>query len=137
VLLKSIALIWVAATVAASTSTTHADLKVTHRALVPLCVNSAPANHARQWTVESGPMTLALTMKNQPRPGIGNEPAGVAVISFLPEPGHVYEVEVRADAMAFSRRVYPKGEWTPVVRDRTINRIVSGEPEWIGGQCGE
>jgi hypothetical protein len=117
------------------TAATGVKVTITQRALVPLCVNSAPANNARQWTVESGPMTLALTMKNQPRPGIKNEPPGVAVISFVPEPGHVYEVEVRAEPSSYSRRVWPAQEWTPVVRDRTTDRIVSTDPDWQYAGC--
>jgi hypothetical protein len=144
VLLKSIvALTVAAAAVTASTSPAHADLKVTHKALVPLCFNSAAVTSARQWKVDSSPVTMAFTMRNQPRTNVAphqrvaDTAAGVAVISFVPEIGHTYEIEVRADAMAYSRRVYPKGEWMPVVRDRTTDRVVSGEPEWIDGKCGE
>jgi hypothetical protein len=108
---------------------------------VLLCINSTPANGTRHWTVEAQPVAMAFTMRNEPRPGIAphqqspDTSAGVAVISFQPEIGHHYEVEVRADAMAYSRRVYPKGEWRPVVRDRTTNRIVSGSPEWWDDEC--
>jgi len=37
---------------------------------------------------------------------------------------------VRADSTAFSTRVWRSGEWTPVVRDRTTDRIVSSTPVW-------
>jgi hypothetical protein len=77
-------------------------------------------------------------MRNQPRPGrapAGDADPGTAIVRFTPEPGHRYEVEVRADAAAFSARVWPKGHWTPVVRDRTTDRVVSGDPEWTAPPC--
>ncbi len=77
-------------------------------------------------------------MRNQPRPGMapadGADP-GTAIVRFSPESGHRYEVEVRADATTFSTRVWPQGEWTPVVRDRTAERIVSSDPEWGAPPC--
>jgi hypothetical protein len=62
---------------------------------------------------------------------------GVAVVAFTLEAGHKYEVEVRASPTAFSSRTWERGEWKPVVRDRTIDRIVSGEPRWSGSVCEE
>lgn len=136
-LLKSIvALAFTAATITLNADQTRSDLTVTHRALVPLCFNSATVKDTRHWKVDSTPVTMAFTMRNQPRTNGqphqrgADMPSGVAVISFVPEPGHTYEVEVRADAMAYSRRVYPEGEWMPVVRDRTTDQIVSSAPEW-------
>ena len=80
---------------------------------------------------------MTVTMKNQPRSGRPNADAGFATIAFTPEPGHVYEIEVRSDPQLYSTRVWPKGEWKPVVRDRTTNRIISGEPQWSDSpQCG-
>lgn len=61
---------------------------------------------------------------------------GIAVIDFTPEPGHQYEIEVRGDAGMFARRVWPRGDWTAVVRDRTTDRIVSSAPRWIESGCG-
>ena len=136
-LLKSLlaALVIASASITLGASEPQATLKVTHRALVPLCFNSSSVTDTRQWTVDSNPVTLAFTMRNQPRSGIRNVPPGMAVISFVPEPGHRYEVEVRADATAYSRRVYPEGEWMPVVRDRTTDQIVSGTPQRTDGAC--
>ena len=62
-------------------------------------------------------------------PADGADP-GTAIVAVHAEPGHRDEVEVRADATTFSTRVWPKGAWMPVVRDRTSERIVSGDPEW-------
>ena len=111
---------------------------MTQRALIVQCLNGAavPADQ-RAWTVPD-PVTLAVTMRNQPRPGMGpagDSDPGTAVISFTPEPGHRYEVEVRADPATFSARVWPKGDWVPVVRDRTTDRVVSGDPEWAAPPC--
>ena len=115
-----------------------ARLAVTQRALLVQCVDGAavPADR-RSWTV-SAPVTLAVTMRNQPRPGMapaGDSDPGTAIVRFTPEPGHRYEVEVRADPTTFSTRVWPKGAWLPVVRDRTTERIVSGDPEWAAPPC--
>jgi hypothetical protein len=114
----------------------HSDdarLAITQPALIVQCFNgTVAAPRTRSWTV-TGPVTLALTMRNQPRPGMapaGDSDPGTAVIDFTPEPGHRYEVEVRAAAATFSQRVWPKGGWTPVVRDRTTDSIVSGTAEW-------
>ena len=77
-------------------------------------------------------------MRNQPRPGMapaGDSDPGTALVRFTPEPGHRYDVEVRADATTFSTRVWPKGAWLPVIRDRTTERIVSGDPEWAAPPC--
>lgn len=115
-----------------------ARLAITQPALIAQCFNgTAVAPRTRSWTV-TAPVVLALTMRNEPRPGMA--PAGVgdpgtATISFTPEPGHRYEVEVRADAMRFSTRVWPKGQWTPVIRDRTTDTIVSGSPDWNEPTC--
>jgi hypothetical protein len=123
---------------AADAQPSEARLRVTQRALVVQCFNGAPvAARTRAWTV-TAPVTLAVTMRNQPRPGMahaGDADAGTAIVQFTPEPGHRYEVEVRADAAAFSARVWPKGGWVPVVRDRTADRVVSGEPEWATPPC--
>jgi hypothetical protein len=115
-----------------------ARLRITQRALVVQCVNDAPvAPGTRAWIV-SAPVALAVTMRNQPRPGMapgGDAGPGTAIVRFTPEPGHRYEVEVRADAASFSRRVWTTGTWAPVVRDRTTDRVVSDEPEWAAPPC--
>lgn len=118
-----------------------AQVKVTQRHLVPLCLNGAPVKAGtREWKLEAGTHSMAFTMRNEPRPGFvgdGNTASAVAAISFTAEPGHSYEVEVRAEAVSFSTRVWTRGEWRPVVRDRTLDRIVSGEAEWrdAAGSC--
>jgi hypothetical protein len=115
-----------------------ARLAITQPALIAQCVNgTAVAPRTRTWTV-TAPVVLAVTMRNEPRPGMapaGDGDPGTATISFTPEPGHRYEVEVRADATRFSTRVWPKGGWTPVVRDRTTDAVVSGAPVWGAPPC--
>lgn len=120
-----------------------ADVKVAHRHLEPVCLDGAPVKPGeRNWRLEPGTHSLALTMRNDPRQGM--EPhqrvvpkgaPGVAAVSFNLEAGHRYEVEVRAPATAFSTRLWERGEWRPVVRDRTVDREVSGEPLWLDAGC--
>jgi hypothetical protein len=120
-----------------------AEVKVTQRYLEPLCLNGAPVKpRERNWRLAVGAHSLAFTMRNEPRQGV--EPhqrihpkgsPGVATVSFTVEANHKYEVEVRASAMAFSSRVWERGEWKPVVRDRTTNRLISGEPLWSDSGC--
>ena len=112
-----------------------ARLRATHRAMVVECVDGAAAAPAREWTLTTQPVTLVATMKNSPRTGVANAAPGHATVTFTPEPGHRYEVEVRAPSMAFSRRVFAQRAWAPVVRDRTTERVVSGEPTWDAGRC--
>jgi hypothetical protein len=117
-----------------------ASLTITQRALVVQCLDGLPVPDGRRsWTV-SAPVTLAVTMRNQPRPGMapaGDVSPGTAVVRFTPEPGHRYEVEVRADADSFSTRVWTAGAWRPVVRDRTTETIVSSPAEWVASPpCG-
>lgn len=123
-----------AAPSAANAQASESRLRVTQRALVVQCLNGlAVSPRTRSWTV-TAPVTLAVTMRNEPRPGMtpaGDADPGTAIVGFTPEPGHRYEVEVRAEPMRFSIRVWPKGEWTPVVRDRTTDRVVSGPPDWV------
>ncbi len=112
-----------------------ARLVVTQRALVVQCLNGAAVPDGRRsWTVTE-PVTLAVTMRNQPRSGISAADSGTAVVQFTPEPGDRYEVEVRSDATRFAVRVWPQGQWTPVVRDRTTDAVVSGPPEWTAPPC--
>ena len=78
---------------------------------------------------------MVLSMRNQRRPGRVTPEAGWATISFAAQAAHRHEVDVGANRVAFSTRRWRQGEWTPVVRERTTNAIVSGEPEWTDGQC--
>ena len=116
----------------------EARLRVTHRDLVPRCLGNEPLDGSkRSWTFAPGPMTMAFTMRSPDRPERPAPPAaaGTAAVSFTVEPGHRYEVEVRADQTAFSTRDWRTGRWRPVVRDRTTDRIVSSDPEWTES-CG-
>lgn len=118
------------------TGASAGSVKVSHRHLVPVCRDAAPVPAgARSWTASEGPVVLTFTMRNQPRTGTADAPAGYATITFTPEAGHRYEVEVRADPMAYSQRVWREGEWTPVVRDRTTDTIVSAPPSWGPPPC--
>jgi hypothetical protein len=115
-----------------------AELEVKQKYLVPLCLNGVPvASGERRFRLAARTQTIAFTMRNQPRegwPGAVTAP-GAATISFTPETGHEYEAEVRAPLDSFSFRVWKRGEWRPVVRDRTDDRIVSSEPEWSDAGC--
>lgn len=112
-----------------------ADVRITNSHLVATCVAGRISdNGERRWEL-SRPTSMAFTMKNEPRPGIENRAPGIAAISFTPEPGHKYEIEVRAGESTFSTRVWPRGQWSPVVRDRTTDTVVSGEPQWIEKPC--
>ncbi len=115
-----------------------ARLTITQRALVPVCVDHSRVTPSqRRWSLGAAPFTITVTMKHAPRTGIANAAPGHATVTFTPEPGHRYEVEVRAPSTAFSRRVFAQGAWTPVVRDRTTDRIVSTDPVWTDGSCGD
>lgn len=130
------ALVFVGASAAAAHAAADASVKVTHRHLVPVCVGGASiTNGQRAWKVGDAPLTMTFTMKNAPRPGIENQAAGYATITFTPVAGHRYEIEVRADATTFSRRVWPEGEWSPAVRDRTTDGIVTSRPTWGAPTC--
>lgn len=118
------------------------EVRVTQRYLEPLCLNGASVKPGeREWTLGAGAHSLTFTMWNAPRrqaepePGIDAKTAGMATVSFTLETGHQYEVEVRAPAATFSLRVWERGDWSPVVRDRTADRIVSGDPTWDAASC--
>jgi hypothetical protein len=110
----------------------RADLRVTQRYLVPLCLDGhAVTAHQRRWKVGPGEHTLVFTMHNDPRPGMGgNEEPGRAAIHFTAAAGGRYEVETRAGTLTYSRRVWKEGEWKPVVRERRSDTLVSSEPTW-------
>ena len=112
---------------------------VTQRDLVPLCLDGAGVEaDKRSWQLDQREHSLAFTMRNRPRtraPEPDKVP-GVALVRFIPERGHRYEVEIRTSSpTAYSTRVWEQGTWKPVVRDRTLDRIVSSEPEWIASRC--
>lgn len=112
------------------------EVKVTQRDLVARCVDGRSVDAGtRTWKVDPGPMTLAFSMRGQERPGRSLPDPGTAAVTFTAEAGHRYEVEVRADTAAFSSRAWKAGQWIPVVRDRTTNRVVSDAARWVGSQC--
>ena len=114
------------------------EVKVTQRYLVAKCFNGrAVGADTREWKVDPGPVTLAFAMRSQPRQGGEVPDSGTALVSFTAEVGHRYEVETRADAASYSRRVWRKEEWIPVVRDRTTDRIVSDAARWVDPTCGD
>ena len=116
---------------AASAAT--APVRITNSHLVATCLDGKTVTAGtRNWNL-GAPASLTVTMRNEPRSGVANVPPGVAVITFTPEEGHRYEIEVRASATANSQRVWAQGEWTPVVRDRTTDKVVSSEPSWLSG----
>jgi hypothetical protein len=108
-----------------------ARLKVTRSDLIPQCLDGTPVpSGKRSWDLPAGESSLVFSMRSQPRHGETAPDSGWAAITFAAEPGHQYEAEVRADSTAFSTRLWHAGEWTPVVRDRTTDRIVSTTPVW-------
>jgi hypothetical protein len=115
------------------------DVKVTQKYLMPVCLDERPvAAGERDWRLAPGSHSLAFTMRNAPRRGVASADVapGIAVVRFILDPEHTYEVEIRAPAATFASRVWKRGDWKPVVRDRTVDRIVSGEPEWLADGCG-
>ena len=116
-------------------ATARADVRVTHSHLVVTCVDGQPVDaKTTQWRA-SRPMSFTFTMRNEPRPGIANHEPGLAVISFSPEADHRYEIEIRADGASYATRVWKRSGWSPVVRDRTTDEIVSSTPRWIERGC--
>jgi hypothetical protein len=110
---------------------TRAEVNITQKLLVPGCVDGTPIKpHQRRWRLELRPHTASFTL------GSDAGQAGFAAVRFTPEAGHKYEIEVRTDqTTAFARRLFERGKWKPVVRDRTADRIVSGEPAWSDSAC--
>ena len=112
------------------------SLKVTQRHLVAVCLDGAPVRAGtRSWTLGAAPVTLVATMRNRPRAGVADADPGHAQVTFTPEPGHRYEIEVGAPSSAFAQRVFARDEWTPVVRNRTTDRVVSSEVRWVAAAC--
>jgi hypothetical protein len=113
-----------------------ARLAITHRDLVPECLDgSSVPTGRRSWTIAPGRVSLVLSMRSQPRPAGQQPDSGRATISFSAEANHRYEVEVRAEQEAYSTRVWRAGEWQPVVRDRTTDRVVSDPARWVEAGC--
>ena len=112
------------------------NVRVTNTHLVVACVaGNATDGKQRSWHVDQ-PTSFVFTTRNEPRPGVGNGQPGRAMISFTPVAGHSYEIELRADTDASAKRVWSQREWTPVVRDRTADKVVSDEPRWVEKGCG-
>ncbi len=111
-----------------------ADVRISNSHLEIACLDgkAVPAGQ-RKWKLPAREVSMTFTMRNKPRVGRPGADAGFASISFTPEDGHTYEIEVRSDPMLYSSRVWPQGEWRVVVRDRTTDRIVSSEPRWVDG----
>ena len=106
------------------------EVNVTQKALVAVCLDGKPIETTeRRWKLQARPHAVSFTMGSDPAR------AGFATVRFTPEAGHKYEIEVRAPATSFSSRVWERGAWTPAVRDRTADRIVSGEPQWSDVAC--
>jgi hypothetical protein len=119
-------------------SAARVEIKVTQKYLIPLCLNGRPVDsNQRVWWLTPGSHSLAFTMRNAPRSAVADADTvpGIAVVRFMLDADHKYEVEIRAPATTFTARVWKSGEWKPVVRDRTVDRIVSSEPDWLAERC--
>jgi len=119
-------------------SAPRVEVKVTQKYLEPVCLNGRPVESGeRHWRLAPGSHSLAFTMHNAPRQAVAGADVapGIALVRFMLDAGHKYEVEIRAPATTFASRVWKNGEWKPVVRDRTVDRIVSSEPEWLVAEC--
>jgi hypothetical protein len=122
----------------ASSAQQTADVKVTQKYLVPLCLNGAPVKSGdRRWKLAPTEHSMTFTMKNKPRKGMVATPGGpgIVVIKFTLEAGHKYELEARASSTTFSSRTWERGAWSPVVRDRTADRVVATQPVWTDAGC--
>jgi hypothetical protein len=116
------------------------DVLVTHSHLKPVCLDGEAAKAGeRNWRLHPGQHSMVFTMRNDPREGaephqriVPKTVPGFAAVSFTLEAGHKYEIEVRASEIAFSTRAWEREDWKPVVRDRTADRVVSGEANWDG-----
>jgi hypothetical protein len=126
----------IALVLAQSPQAPAAPVHLTHKSLVARCLDGTaiPAGD-RRWQLAPGEHSLTLTTKNQPRSGRESEDPGLATIRFTLVAAHQYEVELRAPAASYASRTWKKGDWTPVVRDRTADRIVSGDVDWADGSC--
>ena len=124
--------------VGASSAQQPAEVKVTQKYLVPMCLDGAHVKSGeRRWKLSPTQHSMTFTMKNNPRKGMVATPGGpgIVVIKFTPEAGHKYELEARAASTTFSTRMWERGAWSPVVRDRTADRVVPTEPVWTEAGC--
>jgi len=115
-----------------------AELKLTQTYLVARCLDGVSVKSGqRSWKLSAAEHTMAFTMRNTPRKGTVATPAsaGTAVITFTIDAGHKYEVESHAGSTTFSSRVWERGAWAPVVRDRTADRVIKTVPVWTDGNC--
>jgi len=110
-----------------------ARLRVTHRDLVVSSLDGRPMA-GRSASPARGEHVLVITASA----ARGGEAAGTARVRFVAEPGHRYEVEVRAGTTAYGPGAWRPGEWTPVVRDRGVSgrddgpaKLVGSAPEWL------
>ena len=114
-----------------------ADVRITNSHLQIVCLDGKAVAGQRKWQLPQRTVSMTFTMRNAPRAGGESAEAGFATITFTPQNGHPYEIEVRSDPARYSSRVWPKGEWRAVVRDRSTDRIVSSEPHWLDApNCG-
>jgi hypothetical protein len=109
----------------------RAEVDIKQKLLVPGCIDGTPIKpYQRRWRLELRHHAVSFTMGSDARQ------AGFATVWFTPQAGHKYEIEVRTEQTnAFARRVFERGTWKPVVRDRTADRIVTGEPDWNDAAC--
>ena len=105
------------------------DVTVAARDGYPLAATSfVPAAPADSWVVVNSATAVPRAYYARFARFLAEQ--GFAAVTFALEEGHKYEIEVRAPAAAFSTRVWPKGDWEPVVRDRTSDKLVTGDPSW-------
>jgi hypothetical protein len=136
--IRSALILILGASVGAWSAQQPADVKVTQKYLVPMCLDGAPVKSGdRRWKLSPAEHSMTFTMRNKPRKGMVATPGGpgIVVIKFTPEAGHKYELEARASSTTFSTRVWERGAWSPVVRDRTADRVVATEPVWVDAGC--
>ena len=131
-------ILFLGTSIGASSAQQPADVKVTQKYLEPLCLDGTPVKSAdRRWKLSPAEHSITFTMRNNPRKGMVATPGGpgIVVIKFTLEAGHKYELEARAASTTFSTRVWERGAWSPVVRDRTADRVLTTEPVWTDGGC--
>lgn len=127
------------ATATGAPQSAMARVAITQQYLVARCLDGRPVDSGeRRWRLAPGRHVMRFTMRNAPREGTGGQDVdpGAAAVSFTVVAGGSYEVEVRAPTESYSRRVWTRGEWTPTVRQRDPDRVVSGNAAWGGGPCG-
>ena len=86
-------ILFLGASISASSAQQPADVKVTQKYLVPMCLDGAPVKSGdRRWKLSPSEHSMTFTMKNNPRKGMVATPGGpgIVVIKFTPEAGHKY-----------------------------------------------